>query len=170
MEVAVRAAWLTVFMLATMAPVSAGRSEGAAGVQSRDEPAPVLFVCEHGNVKSLIAATLFDQLARERGLPFRAVSRGIRPEPGVPPAIVEALRSEGVDVAGFTPQPVTSLDLAHASRVVAIGVDLSALSRDTRHPIEGWSDVPPASVDYASARAALLRHIESLIDGLKKRR
>jgi hypothetical protein len=101
--VTVRAAWVTILTLAIMAPVSAGRCEGAAGAQPPDEPAPVLFVCEHGNVKSLIAATLFDQVARERGLSFRAVSRGVRPESGVPPAITEALRRDGVDVAGFSP-------------------------------------------------------------------
>jgi hypothetical protein len=31
----------------------------------------VLFVCEHGNVKSLMAVSYFNQLAHERRLPFR---------------------------------------------------------------------------------------------------
>jgi len=38
-----------------------------------DKPAlpdsQVLFVCEHGNVKSLMASSYFNQLARERHLP-----------------------------------------------------------------------------------------------------
>jgi hypothetical protein len=64
---------------------------------------------------------------------------------------------------------VTLPDVANASRVVAIGVDLSALGRDAQRPIDTWNDVPPASVDYASARAALLRHIELLIGDLQER-
>src|SRR5258708_39677297 len=47
----------------------------------------VLFVCEHGNVKSLIAASYFNQLARERRLALLAVARGSGPpSPPVPPA------------------------------------------------------------------------------------
>ena len=35
----------------------------------------VVFVCEHGTVKSVMAALWFNRLATERKLPFRAVSR-----------------------------------------------------------------------------------------------
>jgi hypothetical protein len=43
------------------------------------QPAPierVVFVCEHGSVKSLIASTYFNQRAKARGLAFAAVARG----------------------------------------------------------------------------------------------
>ena len=36
----------------------------------------VLFVCQHRNVKSLMAASYFNQLAQGRRLPYTAVSRG----------------------------------------------------------------------------------------------
>ncbi|MGB5132925.1 MAG: hypothetical protein WBO00_09940 [Steroidobacteraceae bacterium] len=49
----------------------------------------IALVCEHGSVKSLIAASLFDRAAGQRGLPFRAVSRGVNPEQHVPPASVD---------------------------------------------------------------------------------
>ena len=51
-------------------------------VSKRPAPTPdsqVLFVCGHGNVKSLMAASYFNQLVGERRLPFRAVSRGSAP-------------------------------------------------------------------------------------------
>lgn len=129
--------------------------------------APVVFVCEHGNVKSLIGASLFDQVAKKRGLPFRSVSRAVTPEASVPLKIVEALRSDGVEVAGFKPQQLSSLDVARAARVIAIEVDLTAFSAETHAPIEVWADVPPASVDYAASRAALLRHIDALLKDLQ---
>jgi arsenate reductase len=72
--------------------------------------AQVVFVCEHGNVKSLIAASLFEQVAKQRGLPSRAVSLGISPEAKVPPSIVDALRKDGIDTASYKPQPLTSKD------------------------------------------------------------
>jgi arsenate reductase len=143
---------------------SLGICQNAPHVQEEPTTAPVVFVCEHGNVKSLIAASLFEQLAKQRGLPFRAVSRGISPDAGVPPRIVDALRSDGVETASYTPQRLTPGDVSTASRVIAIGIELPSFIRTEQIPSEVWSDVPPASVDYAAARAALLRHIDVMLD------
>jgi hypothetical protein len=37
----------------------------------------IVFVCEHGAAKSVIATEYFNKLARERGLPYRPTFRGI---------------------------------------------------------------------------------------------
>jgi arsenate reductase len=124
----------------------------------------IVFVCEHGSVKSLIAASLFERAARERRLDVRAVSRGVHPDERVPPKIVNDLEGDGFDVAQYVPQPLGAEETAAAARVITIGVQLpEGLARD----VEAWDDVPPASVDYAAARAALQRHIDSLLDELK---
>jgi arsenate reductase len=145
---------------------SAGVCQSAAPPQ-RQPTAPVVFVCEHGNVKSLIAASLFEQVAKKRGLPFRAVSRGLSPESSVPPKIADALRSDGVEIASFKPQPLTPRDVSTASQVIAIGVDISSFVHEDQVSTELWSDVPPASIDYAASRAVLLRHIDVLLDKLQ---
>ena len=46
----------------------------AAGAGA-EPPRTVVFVCEHGSAKSLVAASLFDRMAKERGVAVRAVSR-----------------------------------------------------------------------------------------------
>ena len=158
------------FLLVAAIATLFGVYESTAQEETGATTAPVVFVCEHGNVKSLIGASLFDKVAKERGLPFRAVSRGLMPEESVPPKIAEALRGEGVEVAGFTPQRLSLLDVTTAARVVAIGVDLSSFNGEARVPTEVWSDVPPASVDYAAARAALLQHVTVLLDDLQAER
>jgi arsenate reductase (thioredoxin) len=126
----------------------------------------VLFVCEHGNVKSLMATSYFNQLAKTRGLPYRAVSRGVAPDSTtVPLAIVAGLQSEGFDVAAFHPVAVDAADVAASRRVILIN---STLPENL--PVaatERWTDVPAASVDYAAASAALKRHVESLIDDMQ---
>jgi len=127
----------------------------------------VVFVCEHGNVKSLIAATLFDQAARKRGLSISSTSRGINPEPDVPGKIVDELRKDGVDVSRFKPQALTQSDVSAAQRVIAIGVDLDQFETGKSATVENWADIPAASVDYAAARAALLRHIDALLSELQ---
>jgi protein-tyrosine-phosphatase len=130
-------------------------------------PAPVLLVCEHGSVKSLMAASMFNQAAAERGLPFRALSRGVTPDEQVPAKIAEALGREGFDVQSFKPVRVSSDDLDNASRVVAISIDPSTFASGAKVPVEHWDDVPAASVDYAAAHAALQRHVEQLLEELQ---
>lgn len=138
----------------------------AASAQDADRR--IVFVCEHGSVKSLIAASLFDRTAEQRGLPFRAVSRGVNPEEHVLPAILTAMRGDGFEVEAFRPQRLQTEDVTGAARVIAIGVDLTAHADEARAPILSWNDVPPASVDYQAARTALQRHIDTLLDELQK--
>jgi protein-tyrosine-phosphatase len=136
---------------------------------SRVSPAEsqVLFVCEHGNVKSLMAASYFNRLASQRGLPYHAVSRGTAPDSTtVPPAIISALQSEGFNVAEFHPIAVGVADVSRSRRVVLINTALPEAARLAATAPEQWTDVPPASADYAAASAALKKHVETLIEEL----
>ena len=155
------------FLLAGWSLAWLGAGPPAFAGQVAPTPAPVVLVCEHGNVKSLIGASLFNQAAQREGLPFRAVSRGLNPGSDVPPDIADALRRDGIEVAGFKPQPLTVEDVSTASRVVAIGVDLASFGNGSKVPIDAWNDVPPASVDYAASKDALLRHVVLLLDQMQ---
>ena len=128
----------------------------ATPARAQLQQAQVVFVCEHGNVKSLIASTLFNQAAHARGLRFRSISRGVRPEAGVPAKIADELKKEGAQA-----------DVSSANRIVAIGIDLAEFHPGPTTIMENWADVPPASVDYAASRAVLLRHIDALLDTLQ---
>jgi arsenate reductase len=132
------------------------------------EPAPVLMVCEHGSVKSVMAASLFNQGAAERRLPFRAIARGVTPDAAVPARIAAELGKEGVDVRSFVPVRVSGADVSSASRVVAIGIDATVLSSDPKVRIDSWSDVPAASENYGAARAALKAHVDALLTELQQ--
>jgi arsenate reductase len=127
----------------------------------------VVFVCEHGTAKSLIAREWFNRLAAERGLGIRAVSRGVTPEASVPPAVFDALRMDGFDVSGFAPLAFSAADASGALRVVGIGVDLSAVAQQADARWEAWEGIPPASQRYAAARDALRARIETLLEALE---
>jgi arsenate reductase len=125
----------------------------------------VVFVCEHGSVKSVMAATLFNRSAEKRGSALRAVSRGVTPDSHVPVRIVDALKADGIDVAAFKPRPISEKDTANARRVIGIGVDPASLTpRGTA--TEAWTDVPDSS-NYPAARDALQRHVDALLDELR---
>jgi arsenate reductase len=139
----------------------------AATGQAAPAESQVLFVCEHGNVKSLMAASYFNRLASQRGLPYHAISRGTAPNSTtVPPPIAEGLKSEGFDVTAFHPAAVAEADVVASSRVVVINTVLPESIKQAGPASEQWTDVPAASVDYAAASAALKKHVEALIDDL----
>src|SRR5215213_9190652 len=71
-------------------------SRSVSQVPSAPSGGTVLFVCEHGTVKSLLARVLFDEYAQEVGLGMRAVSRGTHPDTAVPPWMMKQLAFDHV--------------------------------------------------------------------------
>jgi arsenate reductase len=128
----------------------------------------VVFVCEHGTVKSLIAREWFNRLAAERGLLVRAVARGVTPETSVPRTIADALRADGFDVGGFEARAFSAADSTGALRIVGIGVDLSSSGDRGNAPLDRWDGIPPASERYAASRDALRSRIEALLETLER--
>jgi protein-tyrosine-phosphatase len=159
-----RAAVVAVFLLALGCVTASGFAQGTGERQ-------VLFVCEHGNVKSLMAASYFNQSIREFNLPYRAVARGSAPDSTtVPAAIVQGLEHDGIDVSTFQPMKVSASDIASPVHIVLIGTSLPAgLRASSKARIELWNDVPPASMDFEAARASLRKHVRELIAKLPRR-
>jgi chromate transporter len=143
--------------------LAAGSSPGADRVKGTAKPALVVFVCEHGSAKSLVAQLFFERMARERGIDARAVSRGTSPDASVPATVVEALRGDGFDVAAFKPARLKDADVQGADRVVAIGVDLGDVEGRTVTRVEHWDDIPPFSASYPQARKAIISRVDSLL-------
>ena len=157
--------------------VVAGRaSDQAAAAVLVMRPAPaddtqhrgeVLIACEHGNVKSLMAASYFNQLAKARNLPFRAIARGTAPDSNTVPAVIIAgLQAEGFNVSDFHPSAMTAIDVTSADRVILINTDLPSDISGASSRIEKWTDIPPASTNYAAASEALKAHVRALLDQL----
>jgi arsenate reductase (thioredoxin) len=139
---------------------------GAGAGKTRAGRDTIVFVCQHGNVKSLIAAQWFNRLAAERGLSVRATARGVTPENPVPPAIAERLRGDGLDVAGYEARELAPADLERAARLVLIGVEPPAWLAGKTAVVEKWEGIPPASERYEESRDALRARIEALLGAL----
>ena len=122
----------------------------------------VLFVCLHGAAKSVLAATDFERMARERGLRVTAESAGTEPDPEIAPGVAAALEAEGVDLAGQQPRLVTREMAAGASRIVAFGCDLGAAAPPGA-TIDQWADVPAVSDGLPAARSVIRHHLERLL-------
>jgi arsenate reductase (thioredoxin) len=122
----------------------------------------VVFVCQHGAAKSVLAAALLERLAAEQGVPLRALARGTEPEPQVAPPVVAGLLANGIDVTAWQPRPVTPGDLAQAWRVVSFGPDLSHIG-PAGTLVEVWDDIPTVADGFQAAQAAIAGRLLTLI-------
>jgi arsenate reductase len=136
----------------------------AAQQDARPSVPKIVFVCEHGSAKSVIAAKELEKLARERGIPVQAVARGTTPDPEIGPAVRQGLKADGIDVGGMTPVKVKSEDLRNATMIVSFGPDLAAIAGNTRP--EDWSATPAVSENYQAARDYIVKRVQILLDRL----
>src|SRR6266576_5177829 len=105
---------MNVFKLLLLASTALAQS---APPQSGVNASTVVFVCEHGAAKSVIAAAHFNRLASQKKLPYRAVARGPNPDDAVAPVVRAALAAEGLDVSAGRPKAVSQEELTRAGRV-----------------------------------------------------
>jgi hypothetical protein len=145
---AVAAAWV---------PITAPRAEDAAGEKT------VVFVCLHGVVNSQMAAAYFNKVARERGLPFTAVSRGIDMYWTIPVRIQDGLALDGLEPANV-PNALNAYEASHASRVLAF--DPIPAERRGDAEVTYWPGVPLGIQDYEAARDEIARRVDALIPTL----
>jgi arsenate reductase len=129
----------------------------------------VVFVCEHGAAKSVIAAAYFNKLAQERGLPQRAIARGTQPDEKYSSAAVAGLQADGIQVDKGKPVLVTDSDVAKATQVVTLGCKLPDRVRPTGK-LEQWDQIPSVSEDYPAAREAIKKRVEQLVNELAERK
>lgn len=139
------------------------------GVAQRPAPAgpTVLFVCEHGTVKSLLAKALFEQYAKEVGLQMRAESRGTNADSVVPPWMLRGLALDQIQLGSWRPQSLASSDLSAASYIVSFDVPAAATA-DAKAPRAQWDGLPSVSQDYAKGRDAIKARVHQLVDSLKR--
>jgi arsenate reductase len=132
------------------------------------EAVDVLFVCQHGAAKSVIAARHFAELAHARGLSVNATAAGVEPDEVMPAHVIDGLRKDGVDDHAAPPQAVTRELLENAQIVVSFGCDLSAFAGDSDR-IVSWIGVPAVSDGYDAARTEILRRLHAVLDEAEQR-
>ncbi len=157
---------LTVWLCASCA--DSQKQETKQMSETNIQQPTVLFVCEHGSAKSVVAVAHFNKLAREQNLNLRAISRGTNPDEEIPPKILQGLQSEGLTANEPKPKMLSKDDVVGASRVVTFcelpeGFDKLA-------SVEQWNDVPPISEDYNKSRDAMVAHINKLLVEIKSKK
>lgn len=153
--------------LAVRATSSAPAAIWVVRPEQADDPHRVVFVCEHGSVKSLIATLYFNQRARERGLRYTAVARGSSPEASVPATVQQGLRSAGFDVAHYVPKRLQPSDVDGASLVVSFDQNLSATLAGRVEELR-WDNLPAVLANYELGRDEILKRVDALLGQLAR--
>jgi arsenate reductase (thioredoxin) len=124
----------------------------------------ILFVCEHGAAKSILAAAYFNKIAREIGLGLQAIARGTNPDKELSPNAITGLLEDGLIPTEQTPQKLSLADLESAQQVITF-CELP-LEYKKIAVIKRWDGVPSVSENFEKARDAIIAYLNELIRDL----
>jgi len=122
----------------------------------------VLFVCVHNAGRSQMAAGYLQHLAGDR---IQVLSAGSEPADQINPIAVEAMREEGIDIAGERPRALTTEAVQQSDVVVTMGCgDACPFFPGTRY--EDWTLDDPAGQPIEVVRPIrdeIKRRVEALV-------
>lgn len=127
----------------------------------------IIFVCEHGAAKSVVAAAHFNRIAEEKHLPYRAIARGTDPQADVSVSAANGLRAEGLQPSIMHPLKLTKSDADNAARIITfceIPKDFAIDPAKSEH----W-DAPATADGYEKARDAIVARVRALIRTLEQK-
>jgi arsenate reductase (thioredoxin) len=133
---------------------------GAAGQTKK-----IVFVCEHGAAKSVIATTYFNRLAAERGLPWEAVCRATAPDSTLSAGTRAGLKNDNIP-QNQNPQKLSWYDTTNVERIILF-TPLPA-NYETAIPTEDWSQLQNVDAHYQQRKAAIIKQLNTLLDSLEK--
>lgn len=122
----------------------------------------IVFVCEHGAAKSVIAAAYFNKCAREANFRLHAIARGTHPDPELSPLAVTGLQADGLTPTESSPQRLSLADIESAQRLITF-CELP-VEYQGKIPVERWDAVPSVSENYEKARDAIIARIRLLLN------
>ncbi len=130
----------------------------------------ILFVCVHNSGRSQIAQTLFNRIAEEQGLPYRAISAGTRPSQAINPVVVQVMGEIGISMEGSRPQPLTAEIAGSAFRSITMGCGVNSDACPANFlTSEDWGLMDPAGQPIEVVRRIrdeIQRRVESLARSL----
>jgi protein-tyrosine-phosphatase len=124
----------------------------------------IVFVCEHGAAKSILAAAYFNKMAREKNLSLTAIARGTHPDAELSPKTIAGLREDGLTPIESIPTKLSLADVESVQRIVSFCELPEEYYQEAI--VEQWGGVPPVSEDYEKARDVIVQRLQKLMSDL----
>lgn len=126
----------------------------------------ILFVCEHGAAKSVLAAAHFNRLAEAQDLDIRAIARGTNPSPVISEQTLQGLSKDGLAPTESEPQKLSLEDTRTAQYLVSF---CKLPAEYTQGAIaEQWDGIPAVSENYERARDAIVERLHQLVSRIRR--
>jgi arsenate reductase (thioredoxin) len=127
----------------------------------------IIFVCEHGAAKSVIAASYFNKMAKERNLQYVAECRGTAPDSVVSQSARDGLTKDKMFDPKTKPKKLLISDTLNVERIILF----TSLPPDLQTGVstENWSTIQNLDGDYEKRRNAIVKKINELLDSLEKK-
>jgi protein-tyrosine-phosphatase len=119
----------------------------------------ILFVCEHGAGRSAIAAAYFNKIAKEKGLKYTAIFRGIDPQAALGTSTINGLIKDNVDISNMKPIQLIKKDINGAYKVITLDCTLP----DTLNKVDlKWTGIE-MNGNYTISKSQITLKMDSLI-------
>ncbi|AYB29149.1 hypothetical protein [Chryseolinea soli] len=132
---------------------------------ARAQVQTIVFVCEHGSAKSVIAATYFNKLAKEKNIPWQAVSRGTHPDSEISPKTKKLLLEDDLLDTSFIPKKLTQDDVDTTRQVIlfcSLPQTIQGKGKTSHWEVNAVND------DFQKLRSDIVSRIAPLVDSLAK--
>jgi hypothetical protein len=128
----------------------------------------VIFVCEHGAGKSVVAAAYFNKIAKDRNLDWEASCRGTDPDEEVSTPTKDGLRADNLLDPTLSPKKLAQGDTSNLEKIILF----TKLPDDFNTSIksEDWSSLPNIDAKYEVRRDALIKKINEFFDSIEKQK
>jgi arsenate reductase len=126
----------------------------------------IVFVCEHGSAKSVIAATYFNELAKKKNIPWVAVARGTNPDAQISPKTKNLLALENILDTTFVPQKISQKDV-DAARQIILFFPLPD-SINAKDKTRDWLGVQALNDNFQKLKDDIVTRLIPLVDSLAK--
>ena len=134
-------------------------------LQCHAQSKKIVFVCEHGSAKSIIAVSYFNKIAKERNLSWEAVSRGTSPDAEISAKTKKLLTDDHMPVPDVKPQAITQKDVDAAHQVILFfPLPKNIAGKDN---LDSWLGIDAVNGDFEKLRDDILAKLLPLIDSLE---
>ena len=125
----------------------------------------IVFVCEHGAAKSILAAAYFNKMAKRLGLNMTATARGINPDLELSALTIEGLTKDGLEPTESATRKLSLKDVQSAQQIVSF-CEMPAEYQEGII-VEQWDGIPAVSENYDNARDAIIERLEHLLNNIR---
>ena len=141
----------------------------AMATSGRAQSNKVIFVCEHGAAKSVIAAAYFNKIAKERNVDWQAVSRGTSPDAEIGQSTKEGLTADHLYDPTFSPKKLSLKDTSNVKAIIRF-TTLPGEFNKANIKTEDWSNLRDIDSGYTLRRDAIVHQINEFLDSLPQKK